>query len=222
MALEVFADSPAGAVTSGGTDAPASGTSETFTVTVTVAFPVASASATPPTAFHVCDPAAPSEIMLVTANPGGTGTGQSWTVTRGADGTTPVTHATGYAIVQVVPAGWLNAVPWTYVGSGGGAPAFAADWANYGHGASNLGFRLLPDDTVEIIGLVTPSSGAGSTLFTLAAAYRPNSVQYLWGFNTAGAGCYWLVNTTGAVTLGGSALTDGDNYTINGRFSLSV
>jgi hypothetical protein len=107
---EVFIDSPAGTVTSGGTDAPAAGTSETLTVTAAAAFPAASASATPPTWFHVSDPAAPSEVMLVTAAPGGTGTGQSWTVTRGADGTTPVTHATGYQITQVVPAGSLNAM----------------------------------------------------------------------------------------------------------------
>ena len=108
MSVEVFANGPAATVTSGGTDAPAAGTSESLTVTATAAFPAASASATPPTVFHVCDVAAPSEIMRVTVAPGGTGAGQAWTVIRGAEGSTPVTHASGFAITQVITAGWLG------------------------------------------------------------------------------------------------------------------
>ena len=52
--------------------------------------------------FHVADAAAPTEIIVVT-NVSGT----TWTVTRGADSTTPVTHTAGFTIYQVVPYSWL-------------------------------------------------------------------------------------------------------------------
>lgn len=105
MATELFAHIPTGTVTSGGTGAPAPGTSESWTVTAATAFPAATASAQ----FHVCDPAANTELILVTVAPGGAGAGQSWTVTRGADGTTPVAHTAGFTIYQVTPASFLNA-----------------------------------------------------------------------------------------------------------------
>jgi hypothetical protein len=117
--VEAFTVLGAGTVTSGGTTAPSAGTSQSWTVTATVAFPVASTSATPPGFFYVTDVAANSELMLVTVAPGGTGSGQSWTVTRGADGTTPVTHSAGFSIVQVAGGqsmrgfqspNWLNVV----------------------------------------------------------------------------------------------------------------
>lgn len=66
-------------------------------------FPAASNTATPPTQFHVIDVAANSEIIAVT-NVSGT----TWTVTRGAENTTPVTHAAGFSVFQVTTAGWLN------------------------------------------------------------------------------------------------------------------
>ena len=47
-----------------------------------------------------------SEIIAVT-NVSGT----TWTVTRGAEGTTPVAHTTGFTIRQVVTSGWLSTVP---------------------------------------------------------------------------------------------------------------
>ena len=114
MAVEIFANDPATNVTSGGTDAPAAGTRETWTVNSPASFPAASSSATPPTQFHVTDPQAYSEVILVT-NVNGT----TWTVTRGAENTTPVTHAAGFEVVQVATAGaltqlrstdWLNVV----------------------------------------------------------------------------------------------------------------
>ena len=89
----------AGTVTSGGTTAPAAGTVQAFTVTATAAFPVAVAGVG---WFKFADPAAPTETMLATVAPGGTGAGQAWTVTRGADGTTPVAHAANFTVYQVV------------------------------------------------------------------------------------------------------------------------
>jgi hypothetical protein len=222
VSVEVFTNTPAGTVTSGGTDAPASGTSESLTVTATVAFPVASTSATPPTVFHFCDIAAPSEIMRATVAPGGTGTGQAWTVTRGAEGTTPVTHATGYTIATVITAGWLNVPAWIYVGSGGSAPAFAADWANFGHAGADLAFRLHQDGDVEIIGVITPSSGATDLLVTLPSGYRPASIQFAPGADiSAGQAGWWAIGTDGTVRTANSVI-DTDEYFINGKFSLSI
>jgi Pectate lyase superfamily protein len=116
VALELFANQPSTTVSSGGTDAPSSGTVETWTVASSSAFPAASSSAAPPTQFHVADASssASSELIAVT-NVSGT----TWTVTRGAESTTPVTHLAGFTVYQVVTAGgmqqasrtdWLNAV----------------------------------------------------------------------------------------------------------------
>jgi hypothetical protein len=121
--MEVFADIPAGVVTSGGTDAPPAGTVETWTVFVSVPFAAASPSGTPQTFFYAADPVAPSEIFLITACPGGTGS-QTWTVTRGADGAAPVAHGAGFTVVQVVSRASLKAlqaVRGTTVLSGGTA-----------------------------------------------------------------------------------------------------
>lgn len=113
-ALEAFStgtDLAQGTVTTGGTTAPASGTSESWTVNVTAAFPVASASAV--SVFHAADLNLPGEVFLVITCPGGTGSAQSWTVIRGADGTAPVAHASGFTVVQVASSGWLGTVAGT-------------------------------------------------------------------------------------------------------------
>ena len=96
MAIEVWANDGVATVASGGTDAPSAGTSESLTLSGST-LPAVSSSAVPATQCYVCDPAAPSEQMLVTNISGSTAT-----VTRGADGTTPVAHASGYTIQQVL------------------------------------------------------------------------------------------------------------------------
>jgi hypothetical protein len=97
--LEVYANNPSTTVSAGGTTAPAGGTVETWTVASSSSFPPTELGATQ---FHVADPALPSEMITV-ANVSGT----SWTVTRGAESTTPVAHAAGFTVVQVVTAGVL-------------------------------------------------------------------------------------------------------------------
>ena len=93
---ELYANDASTTVTAGGTT-----TSDTsFTVTSPGAFPTAVSGASQ---FHIADPAAPSELMTVTAVSGST-----WTVTRGAEGTTPVTHAANWTARQVVTAGVLT------------------------------------------------------------------------------------------------------------------
>ena len=46
----------------------------------------------------------------MTTAPGGIGAGQAWTVTRGAEGTAPLTHTAGFAIVDVATGGFLTGV----------------------------------------------------------------------------------------------------------------
>lgn len=96
MPIEVFANDAVATVASGGTDAPSAGTGETLTLSGST-LPAVSSSGANPTQCYVCDPAAPSELMLITNI-----SGSSATTTRGADGTTPVTHTAGYTIQQVL------------------------------------------------------------------------------------------------------------------------
>ena len=104
MTVELFSANRAQTtVTSGGNDAPAAGTQETWTVASSGMFPAASSTALPATQFHVADTVAPSEIIAVT-NVAGT----TWTVTRGAESTTPVAHSAGFTVYQVVTTGFLG------------------------------------------------------------------------------------------------------------------
>lgn len=100
MAVEIYTNNATTTVTSGGATAGTSGTLESWGVTSSSTFPTASAGVTQ---FHVGDPAAPSELIAVT-NVAGT----AWTVTRGAESTTPVTHAPGFTVDQVITGGGLN------------------------------------------------------------------------------------------------------------------
>jgi hypothetical protein len=108
-AVEIFTNYAITTVTSGGTDAPSSGTTESWTVASSSSFPAASNTASPPTQFHVADPAAPTELILVT-NVSGT----TWSVTRGAESSTPVAHASDFNVKQVISAAWLQALNTLY------------------------------------------------------------------------------------------------------------
>lgn len=114
---------------------------------------------------------------------------------------------------------------WNYVGSGGGQPAFATGWGNFGHGGADLAFRLAasPANEVRINGVVTPGAGAAPTLFTLPASYAPASIQFITGSNvTSGGVVYWEINTSGTVVLGGGGLDTGDEYTVNGLYAMDI
>jgi hypothetical protein len=106
-AVELFANQPSTTVSSGGTTAPSPGAVESWTVASSSSFPAASNSAVPPAQFHVADTASGkiSEIIAVT-NVSGT----TWTVTRGAESTTPVAHTAGFTVQQVVSAGGLGSL----------------------------------------------------------------------------------------------------------------
>lgn len=114
-AVEVFANDATAIVTNGGQTAPAPGTVETWTVNVTVPFANA---ATGSTFFSIADASAAYEYEKIQVTNGGGGLGtQTWTVTRGTEGTTPVVHASQFMVKQVVTAGSLGGF-----GSGGIQP----------------------------------------------------------------------------------------------------
>ena len=101
--LELFSNQASTTVSSGGTTAPAAGTVQTWTVASSTGFPAASNTAVPPTFFRITDPASSTEKMIVT-NVSGT----TWTVTRGAEGTNPVAHSSGFTVQNVIDAAALN------------------------------------------------------------------------------------------------------------------
>lgn len=103
MPTDIFSNSGETTVASGGTTAPAAGTTQTWTVVSSVSFPAASNTATPATQFYVTDPALPSEIIKVTHVSGAT-----WSVTRGAESTTPVAHTVGFTVHNIIPASFLS------------------------------------------------------------------------------------------------------------------
>lgn len=105
MPTELYANNSSTSVQSGGTTAPAAGTVETWTVASSASFP---AAATGTSQFHVWDTniSLAYELMTVT-NVSGT----TWTVTRGAESTTPVAHNSGFVVEQVVSAGLFGSFP---------------------------------------------------------------------------------------------------------------
>jgi hypothetical protein len=155
VAAEVLANLSQGTVTSGGTTAPAAGTVETWTVNVSTAFPAVSTGAV--TQFHASDPASPSELVLVTAAPGGTGS-QSWTVTRGAEGTAPVAHQAGFTAEGVITAG-------------GTAQLKVTEWLNVKtvFGAAGNGTT---DDTAAVQSAVSLAETAGGGVYVPPGTYK--------------------------------------------------
>lgn len=98
MATDILLNNASFITTSGGTTTPASGTSETWHSSTLAAF---AGIVSPNTECRVQDLAgASSEIILVTNV-----TGTSVTVTRGAEGTTPVGHVVGATFTAVITGG---------------------------------------------------------------------------------------------------------------------
>src|SRR6185437_6682095 len=162
---EVFSNIPTTTVSSGGTTAPAAGTQETWTVASSSGFPAASSSALPPTQFHVADVALNSEMISV-INVSGT----TWTVIRGDEGTTPVSHGAGFTIYQVASAGaytqlrsldWLNVVTQFGADNTGTHDATAAIQAAISAGASVVGVTTvyLPAGVYKISSPLTLANG---------------------------------------------------------------
>jgi hypothetical protein len=179
---EIYANDSTTTVTTGGTGTPGT---ETWTVASSASFPAASNSATPPTQFHVADPALPSELMTVT-NVSGT----TWSVTRGAEGTTAVAHTAGFTVRQVVSSGALVAlrdrVPWLNV-----ATIFGADRSG------------AVDATTAINNAITAAAGAG-VVYLPAGTYKLTAALTLGsGVTLRGDGpAATILNQTGTAANG--------------------
>lgn len=171
-ALEVYQDLSQTQVSSGGTDAPAPGTSQTWTVASSGSFPAASSSATQPTQFHISDPALASEIVTVTNV-----SGLNWTVIRGAEGTTPVAHASGFTVKQVVTAGGLALAGAGQNGwSAPGAVAAETFPRTYSSGSQ----QLAASGTLYVMGITLPQYLTVSAITMATKATAAAGLTHGW------------------------------------------
>lgn len=194
---ELFANQPFTTVPAG---ANADSGSEFWTVSSSSAFPTAVSTVSQ---FHVADinPTASSEIILVTnVNP----VTNVWTVTRGAEGTTPVVHEAGFTITQVLTAGWLTGV------TGSSLPATSAGAVLYGNPAASAAW--LAGNTTSAREFLA-STGSGGTATspawgTLATSDIPGPLNQ----NTTGT----AGNVTGIVAVpnGGTGGTQTTAYAV--------
>lgn len=181
VVTETFANLPSTTVSSGGTDAPSGGTSQSWTVAASTSFP---AAATGVTQFHISDPVQPSEIIAVT-NVSGT----TWTVTRGAESTTPVAHTAGFTVKQVVTAGFLTGLsPQNYAGVFGAGSDGAVTF----------------DGTTTVLGLVPSTSVYTMTRDIFCTAITVNNGVTLKTGNFR-IFCQGTVTTNGTISNAGNA-----------------
>jgi hypothetical protein len=166
VAVELFAsDRATTTVSSGGTTAPAGGTQETWTVASSAMFGAASTGVSQ---FHVADPAAPTEIVAVT-NVSGT----TWTVTRGAESTTPVTHAAGFTVYQVVTTAGLGAFAQAGNGDLGGTGAAPTVTSTHLSAALPVNQGGTGSTTRNFAGLLTPVAVKTTTYSAAAGDFVP-------------------------------------------------
>jgi hypothetical protein len=120
---------------------------------------------------------------------------------------------------------------WHYV-SNTGQPQFQNGWLNRASGWAKLAYRMImsPPNEVEIRGeLNIPTSGFASTVFTLPAAYRPNSTQKILSGADSGNTQVaspnvptFNINTDGTVAGTNPPGAGSDFCWIAGTFSLDI
>lgn len=161
------------------------------TTTLTVASSTGFPSATSPNQFRII---IDSEIMIVTAI-----SGTTWTVTRGAESTTAVSHSSGAPVAHIVTAGALGAFT---QGSGGGSTrgAYASRPA-----AGNAGNTYYATDAPY----VSEDNGTSWQNFgPIWALTPPVDANYSWVLQQTGVasnttnGCLTLTCTPGGGTWG--------------------
>ena len=105
------------------------------------------------------------------------------------------------------------------------APGYAANWSAgaviSGLGGNGLQYRFMGEDDVWLLGLATAAAGAGTTIFTLPAAYTPVNTPHGQVLRDRG-GVIAIVEV--AVFLGqiivGQPVVAGDVYSFNFRVPL--
>jgi hypothetical protein len=113
------------------------------------------------------------------------------------------------------------------------SPSYMPNWSgtttfgSIGGGLSTLRYRRDAEDNLQIVGTFTAATGAGTSVFTLPAAYRPKvntpiPVAFISSGGVFGQG--WMyVSASGNLFLStqlGTAVTVGTTYTINGTIPL--
>lgn len=86
--------------------------------------------------------------------------------------------------------------------SGWAAPGLAANWANFGAGWANAGYKKDETGRVWLRGMIAKGIAvvAGETIFVLPAGFRPPATEY-FAINSNGAfGTIWIT-AAGAVNL---------------------
>lgn len=208
MGTELFnANLATTTVSSGGTDAPSSGSSETWTVASSVMF---GAAATGISQFHVADPQLPSEVIAVT-NVSGT----TWTVTRGAESTIPLAHSPGFTVYQVTTTGFLSKIPvapdWLNVVTYGANPTGTNDSTSAVQGLlDDIGY-IAANDASGILGAAQVTiyfPGPGPYLIDSGPLVFPHGVSLR--LTGAGDGVILKSSANGIIDFGGlNGLTEG-------------
>jgi hypothetical protein len=169
--IEIFQNIPQTQVNAGGTDAPAPGTSQSWTVASSGSFPAASSGGSPPTQFHVSDPALASEIIQVLNV-----SGLTWTVIRGAEGTTPVAHAAGFTIKQVVTAGGLSTMATGQNLWSSPSPALGETFPR----VQGSGSQALTSGTLAVMGITLPQYLTVSNITMAVKGTAAATVTHGW------------------------------------------
>jgi hypothetical protein len=140
-----------------------------------------------------------SELMLVTA---GAGT-NTWTVTRGIEGTTAATHSSGATVTEVLTAGGLENLDASYIGTG--VLPIARGGTNSGTALNNN--RIMESSGGAIV--EAPALTNGQVLIG-NTGNAPTAATL-----TAGSGVT-ITNGAGSITIASSASGVQNNYLLNG------
>lgn len=206
MPLELFTNNASTTVSSGGTTAPAQGTTETWTVASSASFPAASNAANPPTYFYVFDPVAQTEVIQVT-NVSGT----TWSVTRGASGTTPVAHTTGFTVYTDISAATLQNFKQT--------PGAATTAVTIANTATETVVATYQPTTDQLVPGASWEAIAFGTMGWGGAARPVQTWRLRWG-GVAGTQLAILALGTNAPVVTVTTAATGASFDVNGTVSM--
>lgn len=226
MPVTTFANNPSTTVAVNGYesgaatgDAPAALTAEVWTMTSSTEFTVANSSAVPATQFHIADEAAPTELITVTLMNGTSN--NTWAVTRGAEGTTPVTHAAGATFYQVVTAGDLQnfkQVPSTLYSPTTVTSTTETVLASYSVPAADFQTGA----TFEIVAFGPWNTGGTSTksIFQFALYWGGSGAVGSAFVATGSTKLAWIKSGTNTAALTNTTIVAGNSWDLNASITL--